>query len=131
MSAVTEPEQAEDVASPGNEKEKSEVDGAHGRDEEWKSPPFPEEQQTQQVSSADEEDEAYDGDNFDEDGLPSARTAEELPQVNDNHEVSGYGSEFEEEPGGNALSIVNTAVLAANQDEGNDEDEYSHDDFVD
>ncbi|KAE8895847.1 hypothetical protein PF010_g145 [Phytophthora fragariae] len=129
MPAVTESEHGEVVPAQENDKSESEIEKIGILNEDNRAPPISEEEQAQ---TDEEQDEAYDGDNFDDDGLPSARATEsdEQPQVNDKHEVSGYGSEFEEDPGGNTLNIVHTNPTD-NQDEGDDEDEYSHDDFVD
>ncbi|EGZ23658.1 hypothetical protein PHYSODRAFT_254985 [Phytophthora sojae] len=127
-SVVAEPEHAEEVvASEGNEGER-----AGTPNEDKSSLPSFEQDQAQQPHSDEEQDEAYDGDNFDDYGLPSARATDEQPHVNDKHEVSGYGSEFEEEPAVNPSSVALTPSPEGNQDQGNDEDEeYSNDDFAD
>ncbi|GMF09211.1 unnamed protein product [Phytophthora lilii] len=88
-----------------------------------------------QTVSPDEDgdEEAYDGDNFDDEPLPSARSAQDHTEVADKHEASGYASEFEDEAGGVTLNAPPDAASTNNQDQdANDEDEdasYSHDDF--
>ncbi|KAG7387302.1 hypothetical protein PHYPSEUDO_014481 [Phytophthora pseudosyringae] len=95
-----------------------------------RSPPA----ETEHDQSDEEQEEGYDGDNFDADPLPSARATKEQ---HDKLEASGYASEFEDEPGGDAHDNApgsppndkQEATQTDNQEENNDEEEYSHDDF--
>ncbi|GMF38089.1 unnamed protein product [Phytophthora fragariaefolia] len=118
----TEHELTNDDSDRKNGSPKGEIDGG--------SVSLAEEGQNQRTRS-DEEDEAYDGDNFDDDGPPSARSAVDQHQVTDSHEISDNRSEFEEEPGDNTSVIIDPTAPTNNQNEDNDEDEYSHDEFVD
>ncbi|RLN14879.1 hypothetical protein BBJ28_00011255 [Nothophytophthora sp. Chile5] len=103
------------------------------------------------VASVQDEEEAYDGDNFDEELLPSASMdagagdmTPEMHTTQEKEEASGYGSEFEEDAeredatASAAIPGVPTdaiAVEGSTQDADMDDEEgdmaYSHDSFVD
>ncbi|KAG7396170.1 hypothetical protein PHYBOEH_002667 [Phytophthora boehmeriae] len=88
-------------------------------------------EQSNREKNSEDEDEAYDGDDFDP--CPSARYNDDTtPENEDKIEASGYGSEFEDDTFNVDLKAFSPRVGGNNQE--NDEEgevSYSHDGFVD
>ncbi|KAL4109015.1 hypothetical protein PRIC1_000722 [Phytophthora ramorum] len=127
-------ERGEDVEHQSAETEKPDVeatDTAINTGE--KNSPSVVEQKRAELNDGDDEEEAYEEDNFDDDpASPDMGEYGKPPeQTEDKGEASGYGSEFEDEAA--VLAIPLTELPPDNQDEGEHDEEdasYSNDDFV-
>ncbi|KAH7476714.1 uncharacterized protein KRP23_7394 [Phytophthora ramorum] len=91
------------------------------------------EQKRAELNDGDDEEEAYEEDNFDDDpASPDMGEYGKPPEQTEvKGEASGYGSEFEDEAA--VLAIPLTELPPDNQDEGEHDEEdasYSNDDFV-